>query len=69
MKTHQEIHDAIEDVKRLPMSGLDVEVTRILHALNDRIEALGMSDKDIKLIYARIENVDKVVRGLCDIHP
>lgn len=51
MKTHKEIHDAIERHKRDYQGGLESSTTAILHALNDRIQALDI---------AREENIDRV---------
>lgn len=55
MKTHQEIHDAIDDMKRLPLGMLEVETLKILHALNDRIRDL---DASVTAAFNAIQDLD-----------
>lgn len=66
MKTHQEIRDAIQCVELLPSEDTNGQIIAILHALNDRIEALDDSHKKLALLQ---ECQSRTIASLCDIHP
>lgn len=70
MKTHKEIHDAIQNMHVDTSLHTIHKMLDIMLALNDRIAELETeSAKDYVDLNERVISVNATVRSLCDIHP